>query len=398
MIALLLPSLQIARSGVRRSQCSSNLRQLGIALHNYHTALGSFPPGLTYGSNVDLSKFEEGQFAQIGFYNNAFTLMLPYIERLPLRTYAKRFDTHRPLSRQSPVFAGATIPDLVCPDNSNKVNPLQNAYFDEHLRKMEHWVGHPVTIGPALGLTDYLLCKGVSDGFCLTPGFVRSWEEINRRRSPGGVANNERGVFDLSIPFEINKSHGSFVCTISMIADGTSNTFAIGEGAQGPDWQICTRGRGAKNAPCVPLCWDGRGPPKPCGDPPTGEQLPIYQFWATGPNVTPGADGGLDMGSVLGCTLEPLNKNPVTHTLIRTEPEALSNCRASIDWDGNGPVNRNTPPGVDRVSNFRSVHPGGGNFLFADGNVKYLTDDIDMHSYRAMSSIQGSETPPLPLH
>src|SRR5271155_1821490 len=76
LIALLLPAVQAAREAARRSQCVNNLKQIGLALHNYHSSNNSFPLGASAAWNC---KTDTGPTNWFGW--SAQAVLLSYMEQ-----------------------------------------------------------------------------------------------------------------------------------------------------------------------------------------------------------------------------------------------------------------------------------------------------------------------------
>ena len=188
--------------------------------------------------------------------------------------------------------------------------------------------------GLAIATTDYAYCKGATDAWCLGNAYLPA----------------EKGVF------HIFNQESEQATKIARITDGTSHTIAMGEAAGGDNWTAC-RSPGCTVA-------EGRG------------QANV--LWMVGDlSVAAHADAGYVFTGVYGATVERMNKRPVTGTILN-EP-GIFDCRSS------------TNGGPHASSNFRSDHPGGAMFLLCDGSVQFLTEDIDLSNYRALSTFAGGE-------
>ena len=104
LIALLLPAVQQAREAARRSQCKNNLKQIGLALHNYLDTRRYFPPSACMQTNVTTSGFWSAQ-----------AYLLPYLEQANLQ---KLIDWNRPYDVQGTVTK-MRIPTYLCPSEVN---------------------------------------------------------------------------------------------------------------------------------------------------------------------------------------------------------------------------------------------------------------------------------------
>ncbi|QDT66992.1 DUF1559 domain-containing protein [Calycomorphotria hydatis] len=200
LIALLLPAVQQAREAARRSQCKNNLKQIGLALHNYHDTHRVFPPGaIAPGSRCDSMAP-----TQPILNHTAYQMILPFLEQAALY---QSYDFTQPSGRSRYPFNG----DATCDDPQPATDQLS-------------LVTSPVTVflcpsdpGPTVGTenhqfsmatgayrTSYGLVSHVGDG-----GWNTTWIENT---------SSEKGMWG---------PNGA--ARIRDITDGTSNTVAISE-------------------------------------------------------------------------------------------------------------------------------------------------------------------------
>jgi len=103
LIGLLVPAVQKVRDAANRMKCQNNLKQIGLALHNYETTLGHFPP--------------QGDYSQAGgtVYWSALARLLPFLEQENLQ---KLIDFSRPINQQ-PEVAKVRVATYLCPSEIN---------------------------------------------------------------------------------------------------------------------------------------------------------------------------------------------------------------------------------------------------------------------------------------
>ena len=123
LIALLLPAVQQAREAARRTQCRNNLKQLGLALHNYESSLQTFPPNLVPGGNYNYSGGNWGVLAYLS----------PYLDQTPIYNLmnlnAPTYAATSPYNIADPnnaLAASYVIPMFLCP--SDKMKSLGGDY------------------------------------------------------------------------------------------------------------------------------------------------------------------------------------------------------------------------------------------------------------------------------
>jgi prepilin-type N-terminal cleavage/methylation domain-containing protein/prepilin-type processing-associated H-X9-DG protein len=386
LIALLLPAVQAAREAARRTQCRNNLKQFGIACHNYHDVFRMFPLGVS--ASPSTAKF----------YASGQMMLLSFVEQGNLTHASATGGTG--YNYNLPWCGQGSAADLVIA--SAKGSGLWRCPSD---------TGPPdILPGLAQGLgaipCNYAFCHGVNDASACVQEAGATLD--NGGVNPVPIPATERGAFGVNINTRIRD-----------ITDGTQNTMMMGEGAGGaytatPKWTVCD-GRFCTTANIIgsPCPADTALTPAPDDLWIAGSSLkagnPCPILWGT--NVSFASNDlidknsasvrGLHGGWVLACTMEPINKNPVTASFgyYATGDASSVTCASSATSTGipsttsgsfrtQWPVPQN---GHAMMSNFRSDHPSGALFLFCDGHVQFLTENMDMGTYNGLSTIQGGE-------
>jgi prepilin-type N-terminal cleavage/methylation domain-containing protein/prepilin-type processing-associated H-X9-DG protein len=327
LVALLLPAIQAAREAARRSGCSNNLKNLGLAALNHHDVMKHFP--VSVGGPYD--EAPQGTQTGAGWILN----MLPQLEEQPLFDQFKAYGAFQGFLHQgrdnigaaknglysvikngNPLLMQTQLQVLRCPSD-----PTDRRIRDDQ----DEWDALHGGGAVPVAVTDY---KGVLDDTFLGQGAAFGGTVSNN--SPG--IQYISGIYDepppLYYPDGPNDCHNNLRCRgiffrqsfqrpvkISSVTDGTSHTFMI------------------------------------------GEDLPDYNnhsvaFYAN--------------GDWCSCNL-PLNN------LINVDAATIN---LSFWPDDQG---------------FRSHHPGGAQFCLVDGSVRFVSESIDNQTYRVACTRNGGE-------
>lgn len=323
LIALLLPAVQAAREAARRGQCTNQLKQLGLALQNYHNVFNVFPAGEggTSGSACwPVSATNTGSNCDS---LSVFVPLLPYYEQATLWD-----QINNPLV-----------------DGYGTRWPRFGTYTLHGPRYIASWAGNVYGYPPFGEEIKSLLCP--SDGFA--KGYTSSWsmpkisyaackgDEIQYINNAGDTGR--RGIFAKRVWFGIQD-----------ITDGTSNTLALSERAVwtganqilgGTSASGSFTGLGAASGPRPTVCMQQKLP---------GNLLANYSSssWWVGTSWAAGQNIGHGFNTIL--------------------PPNAPSC-----WAGDG----SSSDFNIGIATAQSYHPGGVNVCMADGSCRFVAETID---------------------
>jgi prepilin-type N-terminal cleavage/methylation domain-containing protein/prepilin-type processing-associated H-X9-DG protein len=378
LVGLLLPAVQKVREAANRMKCQNNLKQIGLAMHNYHDANGSFPQGARL-----LAADPDPQWdADKGDW---LVYILPYMEatnmwnRLPDLTYynvnpAMENAYSLPggggcdpknnaiyyagdITYTNPPVFPLVLPWMRCPSDDTAGNSTSCNYVS--------CMGPAcVASGPTCNYAPFLpFCYGdngnttgipwgyfgecgpKNDGLgddCANNGVVGSLSQLKGMFTRSNdFRNNQTQQAQLAALGLTSASYRGVVTRIADVTDGTSNTIMVGECVIG--WQDL-------------LLWDGGS-------------------W----------HGGFgwpeeNTGAIRGSTTVPINyRTDVNTNAGDCNPPDRNVWNWNLSWG------------------YKSRHTGGANFVFADGSVHFIAENVDMRAYQLMGCRNDGQPVNLPF-
>jgi prepilin-type N-terminal cleavage/methylation domain-containing protein/prepilin-type processing-associated H-X9-DG protein len=348
LIALLLPAVQSAREAARRAQCSNNLKQIGIALHNYHSSHNSFPVGSVIASSR--YSITDPQYS-IWTSWSAHALLSPFLEQTNVGN-ATNFDfgptvqindsDFEVIGPNLPTVLNMVVSTFMCPSDPN--------------------VG-------TQNINNYAASYGA------TTTNLYSWSD---NPPSGSFAPNHQEPTGSSGLFTFGRAYN-----IAAARDGTSNTIAFAEQLVG-DGGSYVQGNGS------PQKYRGNMMIGASGQPSDSGQLSAF----TNPAAVlaavdacrqqfqdPGRTTGINdyrgyrwamglVGFTLFNTIQPPN-------------DVFNGCR----YDDR----TNVLPDHSFAAGASSAHPGGVNVMLGDGSVRFIKDTVNLRTWWALGTRNGGE-------